>query len=68
VTVYDAQPSSIRRSTVHWTIEEDLVDFPVVSQLNVMTVRWKVDGISSGRLTFVVRSSKFSVHGVTLFR
>jgi len=23
-----------------------------------MTIRWKVDGISSGRLTFVVRSRK----------
>ena len=57
VTVYDAQPSSIQRSTVHWTIDEDLVDFPVVSQLNFMTIRWKVDGISSGRLTFVLHSS-----------
>ena len=56
--MYDAQPSRIQRSTLHWTIEEDLVDFPVVSQLRYMTVRWKVDGISSGRLTFVVRSSK----------
>jgi len=58
VTVYDSRPSAIQRSTVQWTIEEDLVDFPVVSQLSVMTIRWKVDGISSGRLTFVLRSSK----------
>lgn len=70
VTVYEARPFSIVRSTKHWTIDEDLVDFPVVSQLNVMTIRWKVDGISSGRLTFVVRSSKsvfllFSVNSVT---
>ena len=57
MTVYDARPSAIQRSTVHWTIDEDLVDFPVVSQLSVMTIRWKVDGISSGRLTFVLRSS-----------
>ena len=55
--MYDAKSSEIKLSTIHWTIEEDLVDFPVVSQLNYMTICWKVDGISSGRLTFVVRSS-----------
>ena len=58
VTVYEARPSAIQRSTRHWTIDEDLVDFPVISQLDVMTIRWKIDGISSGRFTFVVRSSE----------
>jgi len=57
VTVYESPPAEIRRSTRRWTIDIDLVEFPRVSQLNVMTIRWKVDGISSGRLTFVVRAS-----------
>jgi len=61
VTVYEVSPSAIQPSTRHWMIDEDLVDFPVVSQLDVMTIRWKVNGVSSGRFTFVVRSSKSDV-------
>ena len=58
VTVYDTRRQSIRPDTLHWTIDDDMIDFPVVSQLNYLTVRWKMSGISSGRLAFVLRSSK----------
>ena len=60
VTVYDSRRSSILPTTLHWTIDEDMVDFPVVSQLTYLTVRWRMSGISSGRLAFVLRSSEFS--------
>ena len=59
VTVYDSRQSSIRSGTLHWSIDEDMVDFPVVSQLTYLTVRWRMSGISSGRLAFVLRSSEF---------
>ena len=57
VTVYDSRQSAIRAGTLSWKIDEDLVDFPVVSQLTFMTIRWKISGIASGRLAFVLRSS-----------
>ena len=59
VTVYDSRRQSIRPDTLHWTIDEDMVDFPVVSQLTYLTIRWRMSGISSGRLAFVLRSSEF---------
>lgn len=58
VTVFDSRQMAIRDGTRNWMIDEDLVDFPVVSQLQHITVRWKVSGISSGRFTYVVRSSE----------
>jgi len=58
VTVFDSRQSAIRDGTLSWKIDEDLVDFPVVSQLTFMTIRWTISGIASGRLTFVLRSSK----------
>ena len=58
VTVYDSRRQSIRPDTLHWTIDEDMVDFPVVSQLTYLTIRWQMSGISSGRLAFVLRSSE----------
>lgn len=57
VTVYDSQRSAIRDGTLRWKIDEDLVDFPVESQLSFMTIRWTITGIASGRLAFVLRSS-----------
>ena len=59
VTVYDSRRRSIRPNTLHWTIDDDMVDFPVVSQLTHLTIRWRMSGVSSGRLAFVLRSSKF---------
>jgi hypothetical protein len=58
VTVYDSRVSAIRDNTQRWVVDEDLVDFPVVSQLTFMTIRWQVSGIATGRLAFVLRSSK----------
>jgi len=58
VTVFDSQRSMIRSTTVNWKVEEDLPDFPVVSQLTYMTIRWTVAGVSTGRLAFVIRSSE----------
>lgn len=57
VTVFDSRRADIKSSTVQWSIEDDLPDFPVVSQLQTMTIRWTVNGVSSGRLAFVIRSS-----------
>ena len=42
VTVYDGRKSAIRPGTINWAIEEDLVDYPVVSSGNAATLRWKV--------------------------
>lgn len=62
VTVFDSRRSNIKPTTVSWTLEDDLPDFPVVSQLTYMTIRWTVAGVSTGRLAFVIRSSKsFSI-------
>jgi len=58
VTVYDSRRQNIRPDTLHWTVDEDMIDFPVVSQLTYLTVRWRMSGISSGRLAFVLRSSE----------
>lgn len=60
VTVYDGRQSAIRPGTIHWAIEEDLVDYPVVSSGNVATLRYEVTGPASGRATFVVRASKLA--------
>ena len=58
VKVYDSRLRLIGPNTQHWTIDEDMVDFPVVSQFTHLTIRWKMSGISSGRLAFVLRSSE----------
>ena len=57
VTVYDSRRSAILDGTSRWTIDEDLVDFPVVSQLTFMTIRWEINGMASGRLALALRSS-----------
>lgn len=57
VTVYDTRKTSIRDTTTHWKIDDDAMDFPIVSQFSVITVRWTVNTASTGRLTFVLRSS-----------
>ncbi len=61
VTVYDGRKAAIRPGTINWAIEDDLVDYPVVSSGNAATLRWRVTGPASGRATFVVRSSKSSM-------
>ena len=66
VTVYDSRRLAIRPDTVHWTIDEDMVDFPIVSQLTYLTVRWRMSGLSSGRLAFVLRSSELRLIHLSL--
>ena len=62
VTVYDGRKSAIRPGTINWAIEEDLVDYPVVSSGNAATLRWKVTGPASGRAAFVVRASEYKIY------
>lgn len=41
-----------------WTIEDDLVDFPLETRSQHVTIRYTVRGTRSGRLALVVMSSK----------
>ena len=56
VTVFDTRRTSIVASTTRWQLDRDALEFPIVSQLAVLTVRWTVTNASSGRLAFVLRS------------
>ena len=56
--VYDAPKNAIREDTFRWQVEEDLVEFPVVSTSSVATLSWQVKGPTSERLVLVVRSSE----------
>jgi hypothetical protein len=58
VTVYESEADKITENTIRWTLEDDLVDFPVTSAGKVLTVKWKVHGMSSGRFAFVIRASE----------
>ncbi|ESN96924.1 hypothetical protein HELRODRAFT_193396, partial [Helobdella robusta] len=58
VWVYDGRASSINDYTKKWVVDDDIIDFPVVSQMFFMTVRWSLTGVASGRLAFVVRSKQ----------
>lgn len=60
VRVYEGRKTSIRDTTSFWSLTNDTIDFPIISQLNFITVRWFVANSSSGRLTLFVRSSKFN--------
>lgn len=57
VTFYDGSQSNwnIVKS---WSIEEDLVDFPIVSSGQYLTLKYVVRGLRSGRLAFAIISSK----------
>ena len=41
-----------------WIFEDDLVDFPIESANRYLTFEWTVRAVSSGRLTFAIRSSE----------
>ena len=56
--VFDSSKENIIDGTSHWEIEEDLVEFPVVSAGRRVTIRWEVRGPTSGRTTFLIRSSQ----------
>lgn len=66
VTIYDGARDSIQQSSHKWQIEEDLVDFPIHSAGTKLTFRWSVISVSSGRLTFVLRSSKCLCHKASM--
>ena len=61
VVIYDSGRATIQPGvTRHWKIEEDLIDFPVVSVSTKLTIRYHVKGVQSGRLAFAVISGKMS--------
>ncbi|KAL3873370.1 hypothetical protein ACJMK2_036499 [Sinanodonta woodiana] len=61
VTIYDSSRYGIMStSTKRWEIEKDLVDFPIVSSSNVLTVALEVNGVRSGRLAFAVISAGYA--------
>lgn len=66
VTLYNGRKSRWQSSN-YWSIEEDLVDFPVVSQGQYLTLKLTVKGLRSGRLALAVISSKyaFTMHNST---
>ena len=57
VTVYDSRRSEIDVAK-QWMIEEDLVDFPVVSSRNFLTIKYHVNGVRSGRLALAVMAGE----------
>ncbi|KAK6181325.1 hypothetical protein SNE40_009204 [Patella caerulea] len=59
VIVYDSKKADITATTKKWVIEDDLIDFPVVSSSNYLTIKLHVKGIRSGRLAFVVISEGY---------
>lgn len=64
LTVYDSRKDSISVAN-KWMIEEDLVDFPVVSRGNFLTLRYLVNGVRSGRLALAVTAGMY--YTTTLF-
>lgn len=58
LTLYDTRRDAISSSTRRWIFEDDLVDFPIESSSRYLTFEWTVRDLSSGRLTFAIRSSK----------
>lgn len=58
VTFYDSRKSEVHLAK-SWTIEEDLVDFPIITQGQYLTIRYTVRGLRSGRLALAVISSMY---------
>ena len=59
LTIYDSHRNAIDVSTKKYTVEEDLVDFPVVSSHNYLTIRYHVNGLRSGRLALAVSAGMY---------
>ena len=54
VSIYDSSYSAIGPNTKSkWEIEKDLIDFPVVTNGNFVTIKLSLRGQMSGRLAFV---------------
>lgn len=66
VVVYDARLNDITGNTKVWKIEEDLVDFPIVSTTAGLTISIQVTGVLSGRLTFAAISRKWVIEFCTI--
>ncbi|XP_012945265.1 protein bark beetle [Aplysia californica] len=67
VTVYDTVYQNILGQGVKkWEIEKDLVDFPVVSGGDTVTIKLSVNGQLSGRLAFVIVATDATPKPVTL--
>ena len=43
-------------STKHWKVPDDLVDFPVVSSTDRITVRLRINGLRTGRFALALIS------------
>ncbi|VDI16459.1 Hypothetical predicted protein [Mytilus galloprovincialis] len=59
VTIYDSNKDGITTNTKRWEIEKDLVDFPLISTSNYLTIAVKVRGVMSGRLAFAAHSVRY---------
>jgi hypothetical protein len=59
VTIFDSPRDAIVSNTKRWEIEEDLVDFPIVSRSNIITIRLQAFGVRSGRLSFAAISRTY---------
>lgn len=57
VVFYSSDRSSWQNAR-SWSVEEDLVDFPIVSVGSLLTIRYTVRGLRSGRLALAVIASK----------
>ena len=58
VIIYDSRKNFISSNTRRWVIEQNVLDFPIVSATTHLTLEWRILDISSGRLAFVLQSSK----------
>ena len=59
--VFYGSAESNWQTAKYWAVEEDLIDFPIVSPASYMTIRYTVRGLRSGRLAFAVIASKFFI-------
>ena len=57
VTFYDSDRNSVDAART-WAIEEDLVDFPIVSKRQHLTMKYETFGPRSGRLALAIISSR----------
>lgn len=59
LTIYDSRKIAGIEVAKKWMIEEDLVDFPVVSSRNFLTLKYHVNGVRSGRLALAVTAGLY---------
>lgn len=59
--IFYSSPASNLETAQSWAVEEDLVDFPIVSKASYMTIQYTVRGLRSGRLAIAVIASKYFI-------